>query len=73
MEELIEEMYQCDRPVVSDVERIQDISTDTAGLAEKVADSLEEQLRGIKNVAKRIDDLSMVSKEMEQEMTRFKL
>lgn len=73
MEELIEEMYQCDRSVVSDVERIQDISTDTAGLAEKVADPLEEQLRGIKNVAKRIDDLSMVSKEMEQEMTRFKL
>lgn len=31
MEELIEEMYQCDRPVVSDVERIQDISTDTQG------------------------------------------
>lgn len=73
MEELIEEMYQCDRSVVSAVERIQDISTDTAGLAEKVADSLEEQLRGIKNVAKRIDDLSMVSKAMEQEMTRFKL
>lgn len=73
MEELIEEMHQCDRSVVSAVERIQDISTDTAGLAEKVADSLEEQLRGIKNVAKRIDDLSMVSKEMEQEMTRFKL
>ncbi len=56
MEELIEEMYQCDRSVVSAVERIQDISTDTAGLAEKVADSLEEQLWGIKNVAKRIDD-----------------
>lgn len=73
MEELIEEMHQCDRSVVDAVERIQDISSNTAELTEKAVDSLEEQLRGIKNVAKRIDDLSMVSKEMEQEMTRFKL
>lgn len=73
MEGLIQEMHQCDRSVVEAVERIRDISSNTAELTEKVADSLEEQLRGIKNVAKRIDDLSMVSKEMEQEMTRFKL
>lgn len=73
MEELIEEMHQCDRSVVSAVERIQEISTNTADLTEKVADSLEEQLDGIRKVANRIDNLSMVSEEMEQEMTKFKL
>lgn len=73
MEELIEEMHQCDRSVVGAVESIRNISENTAGLTGKVADSLEEQLGGIRKVAKRIDDLSRVSEEMEQEMTRFKL
>lgn len=73
MEELVEEMYQCDKAVVSSVGHIRDISTNTAELTEEVADSLEEQLRGIKDVAKRVDNLSMVSVEMEQEMTKFKL
>lgn len=73
MEALVEEMHQCDQAVVCAVERIRDISTNTAELTEKVADSLEEQLNGIRNVAKRIDNLSMVSVEMEQEMTKFKL
>lgn len=73
MEALIEEMYQCDRSVVSAVEQIRNISANTAELAESVADSLEEQLIGIRSVAKRIDNLSAVSEEMEQEMTKFKL
>lgn len=38
-----------------------------------VADSLSEQLCGIRDVAKRVDNLPMVSAEMEQEMTKFKL
>ncbi len=73
MEALVEEMYQCDQAVVGAVERIRHISANAAELTEEVADSLEEQLNGIRSVAKRVDDLSMVSVEMEQEMTRFKL
>lgn len=73
MEGLIVEMHQCDRSVVDAVERIRNISANTAGLTESVADSLEQQLDGIRNVAERIDNLSRVSEEMEQEMTRFKL
>lgn len=73
MEELVEEMYQCDQAVVGAVERISDISANAAEITEGVADSLEEQLAGIRSVANRVDDLSMVSVEMEREMTRFKL
>lgn len=73
MEELVVEMHECDRSVVQAVERIRDISTNTSELTEKVANSLEEQLAGIRHVAERIDDLSAGSKEMEQEMTKFKL
>lgn len=73
MEELVIEMHKCDRSVVHAVERIRDISTNTAELTEKVANSLEEQLAGIRHVAERVDDLSTVSKEMEHEMTKFKL
>lgn len=73
MEELVDEMHACDRAVVHAVERIREISTNTSELTEKVADSLEEQLNGIRSVAKRVDNLSLVSEEMEQEMTKFKL
>lgn len=73
MEELVGEMHECNRSVVQAVERIRDISTNTAELTEKVANSLEEQLAGIRHVSERIDDLSDVSKEMEREMTKFKL
>lgn len=73
MESLVAEMYQCDQAVVGAVERIRDISASAAELTEEVAGSLDEQLSGIRNVAKRVDDLSMVSVEMEQEMTKFKL
>ncbi len=73
MEELIEEMHECDQSVVSAVERIRDISANTAGLTEKVADSLGEQLKGIGKVAECIDNLSGVSEDMKQEMTRFNL
>lgn len=73
MEELVVEMHKCDRSVVHAVERIRDISINTAELTGKVADSLEEQLEGIRHVAKRVDNLSSVSEEMEQEMTKFKL
>ena len=55
------------------IERIRNISENTAKLTDKSANSLEEQLEGIRNVAGRIDNLSLVSTEIEQEMTKFKL
>ncbi|MDE6916668.1 MAG: methyl-accepting chemotaxis protein [Lachnospiraceae bacterium] len=73
MEALIHKMHACDRCVVDSVERIREISAKTAALTGQVADSLAEQLGGIRTAAIRIDNLSNVSKEMEQEMTKFKL
>ncbi len=73
METLIVDMRDCDRSVGDAVERIRGISANTAGLTQQVADSLEEQLRGIRQVAASIENLSMVSGEMKQEMTKFKM
>lgn len=73
IEQLVDEMHESNRYVVHAVERIRDISTNTAELTDKAADSLEKQLHGIQNVSERIDTLSLVSTEMEQEMTKFKL
>ena len=73
MEKLIEDMHQCDRSVVSAVEKIRNISTNTAELTVKMADCLTEQLDGIRNAAKRVNHLSAVSEEMEQALTKFKL
>lgn len=73
MDELVEEMHKCDRSVVHAVERIREISKNTGDLTREVADALEEQTDGIRHVTGRVDDLAMVSREMEQEMTKFKL
>lgn len=72
-DELVESMHQCERMVVSAVERIQNISANTAGLTEQVAESIEKQLEGTAKVAVYIENLSKVSQEMKQEMTKFKL
>ena len=61
------------RAVVSAVERIQSISANTAGLTEQVAESIEEQVKGITKVAVCIENLSEVSQEMKQEMTKFEV
>lgn len=73
MEELVEEMHACDRSIVHAAERIRVISEHAGELTEEVAGDLKEQAEGIRHVAGRIDDLSMVSKEIEQELTMFKL
>lgn len=73
IEQLVENMHESNHYVVQAVEKIRNISANTADLTEKAADSLEEQLHGIRNVSERIDALSQVSTEMEQEMTKFKL
>ena len=73
MEGLIVDMRMCDCSVMEAVERIRKISKNTAELTEKVADSMKEQLKGVHQVAAGIEDLSTVSEEMKQEMTKFKL
>lgn len=73
IEHLVGDMHESNHYVVQAVEKIRNISTNTAELTDKAADSLEEQLHGIQNVSERIDALSQVSTEMEQEMTKFKL
>lgn len=73
IEQLVGDMHESNHYVVQAVEKIRNISTNTSELTDKAADSLEEQLHGIRNVSDRIDALSQVSTEMEQEMTKFKL
>lgn len=73
MEKLVEEMHESNHLVVHAIERIRDISENTAKLTDKSANSLEEQLDAIRNITGRIDNLSLVSTEIEQEMTKFKL
>lgn len=73
IEQLVGDMHESNHSVVQAVEKIRNISANTAELTDKVADSLEEQLHGIQNVSERIDALSQVSTEMQQEMTKFKL
>lgn len=73
IEQLVGDMHESNHYVVQAVEEIKNISTHTADLTDKAADSLEEQLRDIQNVSERIEALSQVSTEMEQEMTKFKL
>ncbi len=72
MEELVDTMHQCNRMMVCAVERIQHISANTAGITQQVAESIEEQLKGTTKVATCIENLSEVSQEMKQEMTKFK-
>lgn len=73
MEELVGTMHQCNRMAACAVERIQHISSNTAGLTQQVAESIQEQLKGTTKVAMCIENLSEVSQEMKQEMTKFKL
>ena len=73
IEELVVKMHKSERSIVHAIDRIHEISGNTSDLSEKVADALEEQLEGIRHMRGRIDDLSVVSAEMEQEMTKFKI
>lgn len=73
IEQLVGDMHESNHYVVQAVEKIRNISANTAELTDKAADSLEEQLHGIQDVSERIDALSQVSTEMQQEMTKFKL
>ena len=67
---LIDEMYKIDRSIVHAAQRIRDITEKAEGLSIEVTDSLEEELIGIQSS---VQSLTMVSGEMEQEMSKFKL
>lgn len=71
MEHMIQEMYQINNSIAKAVDRISDISKNTAQLTEKSSLSLQEQYNGISVVAERVKNLSAVSAHMEEEMTMF--
>jgi len=73
IDELVVEMHQCNSSMMEAVEEIGGISANTAKLSGEAADSMEVQLSGIREVSGRVEDLSKVSREMEREMTKFKL
>ena len=73
IEEMVNEMYQINNSVVSAINRISNISKNTAELTKDSFSSLQEQYEGICIVAERVKNLSLVSVEMEQEMSKFKV
>lgn len=73
IEALVDEMHKLDRSMVHAADRIRIISENTAVLSDKMGNDIEEQLQDIHVVSERIDNLSQVSNEIEQEMTKFKL
>ncbi len=73
IEELVNEMHKLDRSMVHAADRIREISENTASLADKVGEDIESQLLGIHHVSERIDNLSLVSGEIAQEMTQFQI
>ena len=69
-DELIEEMYEIDRSSVEAVQSIRDISQNTEELSGDATGSLDEELKDIRS---RVQSLTMISSEPEQEMAKFKL
>ncbi len=70
IDELIEEMYEIDRSSVEAVQSIRDISQNTEELSGDATGSLDEELKDIRS---RVQSLTMISSEPEQEMAKFKL
>lgn len=70
IDHLIEEMYEIDHSIVNAAQRISDISQKAEGLSMEVTDSLEDELRSIQSG---VHSLTMISGEMEREMSKFKL
>ena len=73
MEALVDEMYELNRSMVNAAGHICSISENTTTLFDKMGNEIEKQLQDIHVVSESIDNLSKVSTEMEQEMTKFKL
>lgn len=73
IEEMVTEMHKSNRSIVHAISRISDISKNTSELTEKSSISLQQQYDSISEVAERVKNLSMVSVEMEQEMSKFRV
>lgn len=73
MEAFVEEMYEINQLIVNAITRIRMVSQKAAQLSEQSSDSLQKQFEKIGNVAERVNQLSEVSMEMEQEMIKFKI
>ena len=58
IEHMIQEMQQINHSIVEAVDRISEVSTNTAQLTEKSSVSLQEQYNGIHVVAERVKNLS---------------
>lgn len=65
MKQMVQEMYEINQSIVEAVERIRDVSKNTAQLTEKSSISLQEQYDGIRVVAERVKNLSEVSSDIE--------
>lgn len=73
MEEMINEMHKINRSIVHAISRISDISKNTFQLTKKSSISLQNQYDGIRDVVGHVKNLSIVSSEMEVEMSKFKI
>ncbi len=65
IESMIQEMQKINHSIVEAVDRISEVSTNTAQLTEKSSISLQEQYNGIHVVAERVKNLSAVSSHVE--------
>jgi len=59
---LVNDMSDISKMMVLSVEKIREISENTDGLADEVESELEEQIEAIRNVSKKVNDLSKVIK-----------
>lgn len=66
MEVMVQNMHKINQFIAEAVERIRDVSQNTAQLTEKSSVSLQEQYDGIRVVAERVKNLSEVSSDTEQ-------
>ena len=62
---MIQEMQKINHSIVEAVDRISEVSTNTAQLTEKSSISLQEQYNGIHVVAERVKNLSAASSHVE--------
>ncbi len=65
IESMIQEMQKINHSIVEAVDRISEVSTNTAQLTEKSSISLQEQYNGIHVVAERVKNLSAASSHVE--------
>ena len=73
VETLVAELQEINQLIVSAIDRINEISKNTTQLTEQSSQSLQMQFESIRTVSERVGQLSHVSTEMQQEMSKFKI